>query len=74
MVPGTPLVVTLPFTEPSSAIVKLPLPEPDADTGGTSSAPVKRTLTALPPDIMPAQADSPSTARTIQSRFIHRLR
>src|SRR3970040_1026677 len=68
--PCTPVVVTLPVTVPSPRIVKLPLPEPGTEMGGTSSAPLRLTLTVLPPDIMPAQAASDSDARTKSSFFM----
>src|SRR5688572_16341010 len=51
MVPCTPVVVTLPLTEPSSATRMLPEPDPEALTGGTSSAPLSLTLMALLPGI-----------------------
>src|SRR5688572_22467458 len=75
MVPGTPLVVTLPVTVPSSATRKLPLPEPCVLTGGTSSAPVRLTLTAPLPGIQSgifsrtfAQAASESAAAAANSQ------
>ena len=72
--PLTPLVVTLPLTAPSEAMVKLPVPEPDVLTGGTSSVPVRLTLTVFPRPIMLfiwAQAASESAATRISSRFMH---
>jgi len=43
--------VTLPLIEPSSAMRKLPLPEPEVLAGGTSSAPLSFTLVAPLPGI-----------------------
>src|SRR5712671_4622603 len=61
-VPCTPVVVTLPFTEPSLPMVKRPSPLAEVETGGTSSAPVR--FTREPPIRLPMlpQAARPSTA------------
>src|ERR1700681_545079 len=45
-VPATPVELMLPETEPSSAIVIVPLPAADVVTGGTSLAPDSVTLTS----------------------------
>jgi len=62
-------VVTLPLIEPSAAMRKLPLPEPEVLAGGTSSAPLSFTLVAPLPGIQSgifsficAQAASAKTA------------
>ena len=46
IVPLTPVVVTLPDTEPSSATVMVPLPLPSVLTAGTSWSPDSVTLTS----------------------------
>jgi hypothetical protein len=43
IVPEAPVVVTLPLTDPSSLMVKVPLPESGTQTGGSSSAPLEAT-------------------------------
>src|SRR6478735_5611934 len=45
-VPATPVELTLPETDPSSATVMVPLPAADVVTGGTSLAPDSATLTS----------------------------
>jgi hypothetical protein len=54
-------VVTLPLTDLSAPTVKLPDPEADVLTGGTSLDPLSITLTA-PPDIIEAQPASTTAA------------
>jgi hypothetical protein len=70
IVPCTPVVLTLPLTEPSSAIVKFPEPAADEDTGGTSSPPESLTPTDLPLEDMPAQAASANETSTTESHFM----
>ena len=53
MVPCTPVVLTLPLTEPSALTRIVPLPEPVTLSGGTSSVPVSLTLTLPLPGIQP---------------------
>ena len=43
MIPATPLVVTLPLTEPSEATMMVPLPVPSTLTAGTSWLPPRST-------------------------------
>src|SRR5215213_1336308 len=76
MVPCTPVVLTLPLTEPSSATRMLPLPEPELCAGGTSSLGLSFTLIALLPGIQlgmfswyVAHDASTSTARPVSAIF-----
>src|ERR1700677_3665722 len=43
-VPSMPVVLMVPLTDLSAAIVMVPLPDADVTTGGVSSAPVKVTF------------------------------
>jgi len=64
MVPSTPIVVTLPLTDRSVAIVIVPEPEADVVTAGTSYDPESETLIAC------AATDKDAKAREETKNFL----
>src|SRR5271166_1376614 len=66
IVPSMPVVLIMPLTDLSAAILKVPVPDADVVTGGVSSVPVKCTLTS-PASANPLLANSAAAAITART-------
>jgi hypothetical protein len=68
-VPSMPVVVTVPVTDLSVAIVIEPVPDADVVTGGVSSAPIRCIFTSAPA-AAPRPTSNAAAATTAQMRCV----
>src|SRR5450631_2202035 len=71
-VPSMPVVLTVPVTDLSAAIVIEPVPDADVVTGGVSSAPVRCNFTSAPAAV-PRPTNNAAAATTAQMRRVLKI-